>query len=372
MSEEKFFEDLKNKVHWFKKINPPFVLLLHHNDSDGLSSGAILSSALERLSIKFHRYALERLYPEVLSYLIQDEYLPKSTLVMITDFGSGMTKKISECNKSKHPVLILDHHTIEECNDPLINLINPLKYGFSGRTDCSASTVCALFANEISPLNKDLFRIATIGFTGDGQKPISLNSKVIERELDLNLINKAVSTTDALGGFGYFKGGSDVGIKGLREGYTDQHFQIAEKFRAEYESIKEVFLKSSSINVEKNLISFDCSEFFYDFGVKTVGLLCEDIKDIYKDKNSYVLGFQKIPDIIPGLKEFSFNQYKVSMRVTEKKLLEIENGRAKSIAEILPKAAREVLGFSDACHPHAGAVTIPISAKNELLNRILT
>jgi len=44
-----------------KRVN-----IFHHNDADGLSSGAILMRAFEREGFGVHRFSLEKPYPAVL------------------------------------------------------------------------------------------------------------------------------------------------------------------------------------------------------------------------------------------------------------------------------------------------------------------
>ena len=45
------------------------VEVLHHNDADGLSSGAILTRAFERKGFSVHRVCLEKPYPAVLEQI---------------------------------------------------------------------------------------------------------------------------------------------------------------------------------------------------------------------------------------------------------------------------------------------------------------
>ncbi|MCB0333102.1 MAG: hypothetical protein KDD55_06355, partial [Bdellovibrionales bacterium] len=79
-------------------------------------------------------------------------------------------------------------------------------------------------------------------------------------------------------------------------------------------------------------------------------------------------GFQEIPEQIPGLGTFSFDSFKISMRVPKPLLTNIEAGQAPSLAEVLPAATRKVDGFVDACHPHAAATTIKKERYEEFLD----
>ncbi len=56
-----------------KKWPAKTVQLFHHNDADGLSSGAILKVALERQGYSIRRYSLEKPYPKVLEKVFQQK-----------------------------------------------------------------------------------------------------------------------------------------------------------------------------------------------------------------------------------------------------------------------------------------------------------
>ena len=49
------------------------IQLFHHNDSDGLTSGAILTRAFERKGFEVKRYCLEKPYPAVLKKVFKQE-----------------------------------------------------------------------------------------------------------------------------------------------------------------------------------------------------------------------------------------------------------------------------------------------------------
>ncbi|MDH3816197.1 MAG: hypothetical protein OEV48_17010, partial [Acidobacteriota bacterium] len=58
------------------------VQILHHNDADGLSSGAILTRAFERKEFDVSRVCLEKPYPVVLERVFDDD----DRLIVLTDF----------------------------------------------------------------------------------------------------------------------------------------------------------------------------------------------------------------------------------------------------------------------------------------------
>ena len=60
---EKLIQDMQNAVEEIRQWPQKEVQIFHHNDSDGLSSGAILTRAFEREGFQIHRYSLEKPYP---------------------------------------------------------------------------------------------------------------------------------------------------------------------------------------------------------------------------------------------------------------------------------------------------------------------
>jgi hypothetical protein len=116
---------------------------------------------------------------------------------------------------------------------------------------------------------------------------------------------------------------------------------------------------------------FTLGESFASFGVKTVGLVCEDL--IVKGRvaeDRYLVGFQRVTDAIPGIGPVAINQVKVSMRLPSGVADRVNRGEAPPLTEILPIAAREIGGFVDGCHPHAAAVSIDPGKEQQLLEGI--
>jgi len=89
------------------------VEVLHHNDADGLSSGAILTRAFERKGFSVHRVCLEKPYPAVLERIFEDQ----DRLIVLTDFAGRIAPLISDLNRGRNLVLILDHHKAEAIDD---------------------------------------------------------------------------------------------------------------------------------------------------------------------------------------------------------------------------------------------------------------
>ena len=63
------------------------VQVLHHNDADGLSSGAILTRAFERRGYAVRRVCLEKPYPIVLERIFEQ----RDRLIVLTDFAGRIS-----------------------------------------------------------------------------------------------------------------------------------------------------------------------------------------------------------------------------------------------------------------------------------------
>ena len=59
-------ESMEKAIREIQKWPDKEILLFHHNDTDGLTSGAILTRTFERQNYKVKRYCLEKPYPAVL------------------------------------------------------------------------------------------------------------------------------------------------------------------------------------------------------------------------------------------------------------------------------------------------------------------
>lgn len=390
MNIEAFLDRIRERAEFFEKLRARKVVLLHHNDADGLTAGTIITSALERLGKSLFRYCLEKPYPEVLKIIFDDDSLPDDTVFIITDFGSGMSQKISEINSERFEVIILDHHTIEEVNDSKIHLVNCLGYTISGSSHCSSSSVAFLFALALNNQNLDLAWLAIIGAIGDYQfdqnhRLVGINEHIFSKYAQSKIriyrdeylvqlldgefsVQQLVEWLNALGSFGYLRGGADVAIKGLREGFDIRYRVSADRFQKEFMECLENWLLNLDIRNTPYLSWFELPDTFYKFGVKSVGLVCELLLNRkIAPFGKYLAGFQKIPKLIPGLGEITINQSKISMRIPSDLLIKVKNRDAPGLPEILPLATKNVGGFSDGCHLHAGASTVRLGDEQKLI-----
>lgn len=381
---EQFEEAVQQAAALMRTYAGSSCTLLHHNDADGLSSGAILVSTLERLRIRVNRYCLEKPYPKVISRIMEGREDP---IVIVADFGSGVGELWSAYAKPERVFLLVDHHQIAGLPAKHVTLCNPLQYGLGRESDCSASTVCAQVALALSADNADLAWMGVVGWLGDRYLDVGLNRAVAEVALRSGMVSRneggafvfrgrpltsIASMLNAVGAYGYLDGGPDFGIKSLLSGDMDALAHFANRFEERYRASLKTFTAESLAKAENGVVRFfRVGEEFLNFGVKTVGLLCEHaIDEGWVESESYVLGFQRIPAAIPGLGDIPLHEVKLSMRISPSLWTRVKAGEMPDLTYLVPAATRPLGGLIDACHPHAAASTIPDGSEDAFLHHL--
>jgi single-stranded-DNA-specific exonuclease len=128
--------------------------VISHFDTDGITSAAIFSRALERWGKSFSMDVVKGL---------DEEYvrgLPDGEVLIFLDLASGSLDYL----KDKGDVFIFDHHEIVQEIPENILIVNPV---LQGGESLSGAAICYLFARELSLENKDLATLAVIGMVGD-------------------------------------------------------------------------------------------------------------------------------------------------------------------------------------------------------------
>jgi single-stranded-DNA-specific exonuclease len=133
------------------------ITIISHFDTDGITSAAIFSRALQRSGFRFSLKILRSLDSEFISSL------PETNPLIFLDLASN---SLSDLAKKSCPIFILDHHEIIQTIPKNITIVNPT---LSNRQICSAA-ICYLFAKTLSPQNKDLATLAVIGMVGDNHE----------------------------------------------------------------------------------------------------------------------------------------------------------------------------------------------------------
>jgi len=369
------------------------VQLFHHNDSDGLTSGAILTRAFERKGFEVKRYCLEKPYPAILKKVFDQQ----GKLIVFTDFAGRIAPLISDLNSGKNLTLILDHHKASPSTDPMVHNLDPELFGLKGDLDITASTTCYLFANALDPSNRDLAYIATIGAVGDqffldGRLATQNREVALETQRQglLEIRKHEAGETyilltpkgpvpcdelgfylDTLGAAGYYQNGPDMGIKVCLEGITFESDQMLKKLRNIQTGIFENQIKKirqGAIKHTEHIQWFHVQERFDPMGVKMIGAFCDAYKDTEGfDPRKYIAGFQVIPNKIPGFGPITFNEVKISMRAPVFVEKEIRAGRMPGLDTFLPEATGNLGGFSDACHSLTAATTLAIGKEEALI-----
>ena len=162
-------KDLKESENSKKNLDfKKSVHIYSHLDSDGLTSAAILASALKRADISYQLSVLPQLETKYIEE-IKQEIKSYNRFIIFSDFGTGQLKFLKKELGSDN-YLILDHHQPENLKEqPDIFHVNPYYYEISGESEISAAGVCYLFAKTLDPKNIDLSSLAIIGALGDMQ-----------------------------------------------------------------------------------------------------------------------------------------------------------------------------------------------------------
>ena len=291
------------------------VQIFHHNDTDGISSGAILKKTFERLEYKYSLFSLEKPYPQLLDKIFQCE----NNIIIFADFAGKIAPLIAKKNNKKNLVIILDHHpAVKSGDDSVINL-DPDLFGIRGDRDISASATCYLFSKVMDPGNIDLSNLGILGAIGDGfyinGKLSGFNNDALKDALEMNLaeiqknngeekyniiINNEkypgddlAELLDTLGGVGYYENGPSLGVD-FCLGYSS--FNEIEQTDEEYKKTrKSVFddeinrLKSGGLNCEKHIQWLDVKNRFRPMGIKMIGVFCNSIKNMdFLDPKKYL------------------------------------------------------------------------------------
>ena len=388
-----FISAMEKAIQALRQWPDKTVQIFHHNDSDGLCSGAILTRAFEREGLDVRRFCLEKPYPEVLRRVYEKE----GRILIFADFAGRIAPMLSELNQGRNLTLILDHHVAEPSTDPKLHNLDPDLYGLKGDRDITASTTCFLFAQTMNPDNRDMAGIAALGAVGDKffveGRLFSKNRDVMMEAVQQGMMeieevnhgeqyflktskgnipcDEMGAYLDILGGAGYYQKGPDMAVKVCLEGVSSESDRMVERLEAIKTKTFDTEmqrLRTGALKKSPHIQWFHVEDRFSPMGVKMIGLFCETIQDTdLIDPERYIAGFQRIPDEIPGFGPIAFDQVKISMRVSAHMETEIRTGRAMGLNIFLPEATNRLGGFSDACHSLTAATTVAVGREEDLI-----
>ena len=391
-----WIDAMEHAIREVGKMPDKAVQIYHHNDSDGLTSGAILTRAFERQGYGVRRFCLEKPYPAVLEKVFEQE----GQILIFADFAGRIAPLLSALNQGRNLTLILDHHVAEASTDSRVLNLDPDLFGLKGDRDISGSTTCYRFACALDPANRDMAHIAAVGAVGDGffvdgalvsENRAAATEAVRQGMLEIRkhdlgeqyLLNGpdgqqdvvgAGDDLDVLGGVGYYRDGPEMGVGVCLDGASPESARMVEELKAVRTRLYDqeiVRLRAGAFNQAPRIQWFHVGTRFFPMGVKMVGAFCEDIRatDLI-DPGKYLAGFQIIPDEIPDFGAIRFNQVKISMRVSPFMETEIRAGRAMGLDTLLPEATSRLGGFSDACHSLTAATTVDIGKEEALIDEM--
>ncbi|MBD3303547.1 hypothetical protein GF343_00215 [Candidatus Woesearchaeota archaeon] len=369
------------------------VAIVHHNDTDGLSAGAIISEALKRTGREARHYCMEQIYSAPLAAIYDNHSGP----VIIVDLGVSKSHKDIIFHKTRgRPTILIDHHETDSETLPIGHSdffdINCTTYKIDGDNYASASTVAYLFASKLCDVN-DLAHLAVLGAAGDknntekGRFPSEGLDKMVEdkaqsvrfedvyqirlaQEEPFQVMDEIINATMLLGSVGYRKQfeaetgealtGPCLGMRILITGYDENTREIVknlEKTKEKaYADLVQHLLEKKYTELD-NLIFFDASDFFRGMGVKTVGNFCNHLTAPSRQQefpfirpNMYVMGAQLIEPITLGdtaIDAFSVpDVLKVSIRTHKELEARIEASQNFSVYTLLKMANPKLFASS--------------------------
>ncbi len=150
---EEFLEKSKDKE----------IQIISHFDTDGITSAAIMISALKKLDKKFSLRIVKSLEEQ----FIYD--LPKNKITLFLDLASGSLNHIEESRLEN--VFIIDHHEVIQDIPKKVTIINSELHD---KQKISSSCLTYLFCKEIDESNKEFAKLGILGMIGD----------MLEKEID--------------------------------------------------------------------------------------------------------------------------------------------------------------------------------------------
>ena len=394
MGKEDFLQEIRKGINLMRAAGTE-VALVHHNDADGLTSAAILETALARAGFSIHRICIERVHPPIVARI--HEQFPVT--IFYVDLGAQAAPVISDANRGRRTTLILDHHLPQKSTDPRVLNIATEFFGLSGDMDISASTAAYFFALELDKANRDLAHVAVLGAVGDeldregslvkenrealldaveqGQVRIDVNEQgkeIYSRTLFGDVVPMAplAIALTTFGGVGYYADGPDLGVRVCLEGlFPEAKRRLDDLRQVQQTAYRETTarLMRDGFRETKHIQWFTVGDGFSPMGVKIIGEYCWDIRnESFLNPEKYIVGFQNMAPEVPGVGSFDWAQTKASMRLPtplEHKVL-IDRSMP-GLSYLVPEAARRVGGSIDACHDYTAATIVDIGQEKALV-----
>ncbi len=387
-----FFEAIKNVAEKIKSYEQDEITVVHHNDADGLTSGAIISHFCDCVNKKVERICIEKVHPKIVEKIHGGK---EEKIIFYTDLAGLAAEMIDKVDAGRNHIIIIDHHPAKAIESENVLVFDSELIGISGDLFTSASTLNYFIASSITEEMKKYAYLAVVGAVGDyhdrsggvlGLDRIALDDAVhagqvkikIEKAKERYYIEFFEEFADIvakrltnLGAIGYEKGDYKLGVKACIEGFDEKTIREAEKLeKLKNEKFSQAIekLKTGELHQEKFSQWFDLKDSFSPMGVKAVGEFMQITKDMTVfDENKYIIGFQQMPDYIPDLGKLDLNATKMSGRTPvplERKILQ---GQAPGLDYLVPKASELIGAFADATHRIAAATLLERGKEEEFV-----
>ncbi|MEW6335600.1 MAG: DHH family phosphoesterase, partial [Thermodesulfobacteriota bacterium] len=138
---ERFLAAARSAAASLNGTSPGDVTLVHHNDTDGITSGAILGTALVRAGFSVEHIPIERVHRAFLPAI----HRPGRRLILYADLGGQAADSICRHIRGDSRVIIIDHHLPAPGTFPRLEQVNPELFGISGDGECAAAAAACFF-----------------------------------------------------------------------------------------------------------------------------------------------------------------------------------------------------------------------------------
>jgi len=151
-----FFAEVRGAAETIRAAET--VSVISHIDADGISSEAIVRTAVARAGVPVTSHFVRQLEPLTMKAVPEDD-----SLKVFVDLGAGQQNLLEERGLSADEVLILDHHVAQPAGVEY-QQVNGVPHG---HTRLSAAGVAYFVAKALDEENVDLAKIAIVGNVGD-------------------------------------------------------------------------------------------------------------------------------------------------------------------------------------------------------------
>lgn len=377
------------------------ITVVHHNDADGIASGAILSHAFELTGLDYRLLPVEKVHETI----IKEVHADNDSIIIYADLGGQSSGLIGRYVYDNPLVIILDHHL--PGGDVPANVIhlNVERFDISGDDDASGASVCAIFAGELlkdAPLMSAQDEslpalLGVIGAMGDGQDhtgsltginlmlfETALNQGELIKDKDDFIVprymnkraHEVVDMLNLLGSIGFYSGNAKTGVDFLLGKEQDKALHVSaglQKMKTSLFNRETQAIRTGSLEKSEHFQWVDVQDRFSPMGVKAIGLFLEHlIHEGFPAPDKYLIGFQHLPAEMPGIGTLKQALTKISARVAPELKNSIQAGDLPDFMTLIPQATDLVSGTADGCHRFTAASIIRQGQEKEFIESLET